>query len=219
MKILKFGGTSVETPERIFQVIHILERYIKKEEEICAVFSAFAGVTDRLIETGKMAEKGDINYIELLKSLKERHINTADTLTGHTGSIFSVIDNMFQELGNVLHGVYLIKELSPRTLDFIMSFGERLSASIISEALQTAHIENEYLDARPVIKTDNNFGNGKVNQELTDTLIKDYFQSHRKLQIITGFIASTEHNETTTLGRGGLTTVHPYLHRPLEQRK
>ncbi len=203
MKILKFGGTSVETPEKIFQVIHILERYLKKKEEICVVFSAFSGVTDRLIETGKMAEKGDINYIELLKNLKERHINTADILTGHTCPIFSIIDDMFQELANVLHGVYLIKELSPRTLDFIMSFGERLSASIISEALNVIHIENEYLDARAVIKTDNNFGNGKVNQELTGTLIKDYFQSHRKLQIITGFIASTEHNETTTLGRGG----------------
>ncbi len=203
MKVLKFGGTSVETPEKIFQVLHILERYLKKEEEICAVFSAFAGVTDRLIETGKMAEKEDINYITLLKTLKERHINTAVTLTGHAGSIFSLIDNMFQELENVLHGVYLIKELSPRTLDFIMSFGERLSTSIISEALNSILIENEYVDARTVIKTDNNFGNGKVNQELTCELIKNYFQSHKKLQIITGFIASTEHNETTTLGRGG----------------
>lgn len=205
MKILKFGGTSVDTPERILHVIHIIETYLKKEKEICAVFSAFSGVTDRLIEIGKMAEKGDINYIELLKTLKERHVNTAGILMNKesNSSIFSVINTMFQELGNVLHGVYLIKELSPRTLDFIMSFGERLSASIISEALNVLHIENEYLDAGLVIKTDNNFGNGKVNQELTYNLIKDYFHSHRKLQIITGFIASTEHNEITTLGRGG----------------
>ncbi|MEQ8173157.1 MAG: aspartate kinase, partial [Candidatus Eremiobacterota bacterium] len=63
MKILKFGGTSVETPEKILQVLHILKRYLKKEEEICAVFSAFSGVTDKLIETGRMAETGDIKYI------------------------------------------------------------------------------------------------------------------------------------------------------------
>src|SRR5690606_3052534 len=107
------------------------------------------------------------------------------------------------ELEDVLHGVYLVKELSLRTLDFIMSFGERFSAYIISEAMKDKNIDCAYLDSRIVIKTDENFGSTTVDFDLTNDAIKRHYINNNSLQVITGFIGSTVNDETTTLGRGG----------------
>src|SRR5690606_23764937 len=95
------------------------------------------------------------------------------------------------------------KERTPRTLDYIMSFGERLSAFIIAEAMKDQDIAAEYLDARTLIATDNHFGSAKVNFEVTNPRITSHFTSHTAVQVITGFIAAAETGETTTLGRSG----------------
>jgi len=118
-------------------------------------------------------------------------------------SILAQVKIQINELEDVLHGIYLVKERTPRTLDYIMSFGERLAAYIISEAFIDKGFSVEFLDARKVIRTDNQFGYAKVDFEITNKLIRDHFKHHTDVQIITGFVATSESGETTTLGRSG----------------
>ncbi len=205
MKILKFGGSSVGSSEKIKNVIDIIASIIKKETKTAVVFSAFQGITDELIRISKLASTGNTKYQELFGNLEQRHLSTAKDLISvkKQSNILANIKLNLNELEDVIHGVFLIKELSPRTLDFILSFGERLSAYIIANALQDRGIPSEYLDSRELVRTDNSFGNAKVDFEVTTKRIKNYFRSHKKLQVITGFIGYTVNNETTTLGRGG----------------
>ncbi len=201
MKILKFGGSSVKDAERIKIVISIVNK-LREQEPIAVVVSALGGITDQLIETAKKAERGDDTYKEGLAEIHQRHLETIDQLiTDPTKNAETRerTEKKLKELKDQLHGVFLIKELSTKGLDFVSAFGERLSAYIISQAFHDA----EYLDARKIIKTDKNFGSAMVDFEKTNDLIKQYFDSHQKLQIVTGFISSTIDNETITLGRGG----------------
>ena len=203
MKILKFGGSSVANPARIQAVIEIVKPYL--EGEAAVVFSAFGGVTDALIQISTLALEGDLEYKKKLEVLEKRHLDAVRELIDiqRQSSILAQVKIKINELEDVLHGVYLVKERTPRTLDYIMSFGERLSAYIISEAFHARGVHAEYLDARTVIRTDNNFGYAKVDFETTHKLIRDHFKHHQDLQIITGFIATAESGETTTLGRSG----------------
>jgi len=205
MKILKFGGSSVASAERIKNVIEIVKTSLKKEKNIAVVFSAYQTVTDKLIATSHLAAKGNPIYLENLKELENKHLSIAKELisVSKQSSVIANIKFQLNELDDILHGVFLIKELSLKTLDYILSFGERLSAYTISEALIDTKIPANFLDTRQLIKTDAQFGNARVNFELTNKNIQKYFAANKKLQIATGFIASTLENETTTLGRGG----------------
>ncbi|HSZ26527.1 MAG TPA: bifunctional aspartate kinase/homoserine dehydrogenase I [Cytophagaceae bacterium] len=205
MKVLKFGGTSVGSVESIKQVGEILLQN-KKEKRSCAVvFSAMSGITNLLIETGKKASQSDVSYKEGLRAIEQKHIQTIKGLIDVKvqSRVVAYCKNLTNELEDLLHGVYLLKELSPRTLDLIVSFGERFSTYIMCELLTQLGINAEMLDARKVIQTDNQFGAAKVDFKSTDKNIREYFKEHKALQVITGFIASTEKGETTTLGRGG----------------
>jgi aspartokinase/homoserine dehydrogenase 1 len=205
MKVLKFGGTSVGTVESINQVIQIIKENLDEGRKIAVVYSAMGGVTNRLIEIGKMASQSDPEYSEQLRSVEERHFNAVRGLIdvkNQSGAIAKV-KGLFNELEDLLRGVSLIKELSMRTLDLIVSFGERLSTTIITETLKNRGIDAEFLDARKVIKTNDVFGYADVNFELTNELIRKYFAQTNRLQCITGFIGSTIDGVTTTLGRGG----------------
>ncbi|MBA4057479.1 MAG: bifunctional aspartate kinase/homoserine dehydrogenase I, partial [Marivirga sp.] len=203
MKVMKFGGSSVATPARIQSVIEIVKPYLLKE--VVVVFSAFGGVTDTLIQISKLALEGHNDYKAKLADLEKRHLDTVRELIDiqRQSGILAQVKFMINELEDVLHGVYLVKERTPRTLDYVMSFGERLSAYIISEAFRDSGHAAEFLDARKVIRTDNHFGYAKVDFEVTNKLIKDYFKHHQDVQIITGFVATSESGETTTLGRSG----------------
>lgn len=206
MKVLKFGGSSVGNAERVDQVINILiERYINKKQKIAVVFSAFQGVTDKLIEIGKLAFKRRVDYKTELEKLIDLHYDAAFKLNpvNKHEQIADVLEPLFDELKEVLHGVFLVKELSPRTLDYIVSFGEVLSCSIISLTMQNRGIDSEFLNAGKVIKTDSSFGNANVDFKSTNNNIVKYFGKHKKIQIVTGFIATTVHGEISTLGRGG----------------
>jgi aspartokinase/homoserine dehydrogenase 1 len=144
-------------------------------------------------------------YLNEFKKLKERHFTIVDELLSsriHTQTEASV-NMLLSDLEEILKGVYLVKELSAKTLDFIQSFGEMLSNIIISYAFLENKVDNDFLDARRVIKSDNNFGTAHVLMDITNKNIKEYFSQNKKFQVITGFIASTLDNETTTLGRGG----------------
>jgi aspartokinase/homoserine dehydrogenase 1 len=205
MKILKFGGSSIRDAERIKNVIDIVNNESKNNNIVGVVFSAFQGITDDLLNVSRMAADRNELYLNELSKIKERHIKTtaellsAKTLIKTEASVINLLD----ELGEILKGVYLIKELSLKTLDLVLSFGELLSNTIISFAFLDNKIENELLDARDIIVTDRNFGSARVLFDKTDINIKNYFKDHKKIQIITGFIAATLQKETATLGRGG----------------
>lgn len=204
MIILKFGGSSVGTPERIENVIKILKSY--QGTTIAVVFSAFQTVTDNLIKLGDLAKSGDKAYLSLLEEVKQKHNDAVCSLIAKSKRKRSLgyVTALFNNLSEMLKGVYLLKELTPRTHDYLTSFGERLSCYIISETLNKRGIKSEFLKASNLVKTDSNFTYARVDFENTDRNIRQYFKEHSdKIQIITGFIASNEEGEITTLGRGG----------------
>lgn len=204
MNILKFGGSSVANPSRIKSVIDIIIPFSQKEK-MAVVFSAFGGVTDILISLSTWALEGKSEYKEQLQALEHRHLDAVRELIGiqRQSSVIANVKYTINELEDVLHGVYLVKERTARTLDYIMSFGERLSAFIIAEAIKQRGLDIEFLDARKVIRTDNHFGHARVDFTTTNQLIQDYFKTHHPIQVITGFIGSSETGETTTIGRSG----------------
>ncbi|MFK7950441.1 MAG: bifunctional aspartate kinase/homoserine dehydrogenase I [Saprospiraceae bacterium] len=205
MKVLKFGGSSVATPQRILSIVEILKDYNQQEEKFAVVFSAFGGVTDMLLNMSRKAEQGDISYLDDLENFKARHIEAITLLL--SGELFAeaekAVEVGFRELEDLLHGIFLLQEASVRSMDYVVSFGERNSAFIVSKTLETHGLNAEYLDARKVIKTDKTFSAAKVDFDVTNQNIQEYFEKNTAIQIITGFISSTEEGLTTTLGRGG----------------
>lgn len=176
-----------------------------RQEPVAVVVSACGGVTDALIQVSKQAAQGDETYKQSLQELKELHQFTAESLIASDRLKASQqwLHDRFSELDNSLQGLYLLKELSKRSLDSIMSFGERLSAYIISEAIKPTIPTAVFVDARTLIVTDHNYGNARVDYKKTNDHIHAYFSSNSTLPIITGFIASSNDGDTTTLGRGG----------------
>lgn len=204
MKVLKFGGTSVKNAENIAKVISITQKKLEKDK-ILVVVSALGGVTNLLIEAGEKASTGDSTYATVLKDIETRHIETIKGLitSSKQDQVIGEVKNTLNELSNLLHGIYLIREFSLRSYDLVVSFGERLSAFIVSEAFKEKNIRSSFVDARDVVKTDKNFGHAKVNFEATNKLIKEKIGNCDQLYVATGFIGSTKENETTTIGRGG----------------
>ncbi len=205
MKVLKFGGTSVGSSESIKLAVGIIKQYIDQNQDIAVVVSAMSGVTNTLIETGDLAAGNDERYIENLKNLENKHFQTVKELLKikNQSSILAQVKKLTNELEELMHGVYLLKEISPRTLDLILSFGERLSCHIMNAYAQQEGLNSELLDARKLIKTDDRFGKARVKKDLTFQNIQEYFKENKETHIITGFVSSTEKGETTTLGRGG----------------
>ncbi len=205
MKVLKFGGSSVGSAETIEKVIEIIRS--SSETETCAVvLSAMQGTTDDLIAAGRAAERGDDGYIEILSNISARHLNAIRELfhDGQTLAITDFVESTIKELGDIFEGVRLVRELSPKTLDRILSFGEIVSTRMVSARMIESGIENEWKDSRLVIRTDSNHGFGAVDFAETNTRIKAHFDSFEsKLHIFPGFIASDAGGYTTTLGRGG----------------
>ncbi|MDX5338972.1 MAG: bifunctional aspartate kinase/homoserine dehydrogenase I [Cyclobacteriaceae bacterium] len=204
MKIIKFGGSSVANPDNIQKVFSILKEKLA-QHEIAVVFSAFGGVTESLLTIARQAREGDQSYRDLLQTLEEKHLDIVRQLIAvqNHSSVMTYVKVRFKELEDLFHGIYLIKENSLRTLDYVASFGERLSAFILAEALAGKGIKTQFVDAREVIRTNDRFGQARVDYEITNALIKDYFAKNEGVKVITGFIASTSKGETTTLGRSG----------------
>ena len=205
MKVLKFGGSSVAKPERIKSVIDIIQEYYKRGEQFTIVFSAFGGITDSLISMSQMAASGKDDYIKEFDSFSARHKSAAEELLSgeYLKSVLSILEENNIVLKNLLHGILLLREASPRTMDYVLSFGERSSALIISYAFQQNGINARFLDARKLIKTDSTFGSAKVDFEMSYANIKEHYANNPEVQIVTGFISSAKGGLTTTLGRGG----------------
>jgi aspartokinase/homoserine dehydrogenase 1 len=204
MKVLKFGGSSVGSVESIRSLLNILEAE-QQHGNAVVVLSAFSGVTNQLIAIAEQARQ-EQDFAADLKLIENRHYDVVRALlpVAAQNPVFSKLTIYFNQLEDILQSVSTLKELSLQTMDLILSYGERCSTFTIS------HIAKQYfpnvlaVDGSEYIKTDNEFGNARVNQQLTDLLIQDFYASNQEsLLIVTGFISSTEDGRITTLGRGG----------------
>jgi aspartokinase/homoserine dehydrogenase 1 len=198
MKVLKFGGTSVGSPERIRGVIKIIESQVSS---CVVVVSAFQGVTDELKQICELASGRKEEYKAILGKSITKHEDFAKQLLTKTRQkiILEKISEIFADLQETLNGIWLLRELSKHSLDKVLGTGEILSSLIISNSIKNCLL----LDSRSFIKTDSNFGFANVDFVKTDCLVKKSFSNPVSHIIVPGFIASNMNNETTTLGRGG----------------
>ena len=205
MKVLKFGGTSVANAQNIKLVLDIVKKQAK-QDQLIVVVSALSKVTDLLQLASQKAASNDESYKEIVAEIEKKHLDTLKDFipVSEQSSLLSHIKRIINHLETLLDGCFLLGELSARTADTILSFGELLSSYIISEALKQNLKNSSYKDSRELIKTNNNFGKAAVNFEITNQLIVDYFTSNESpVVIMPGFIASSIDGIITTLGRGG----------------
>ena len=205
MQVLKFGGSSVANAENINKVISIVLDSIKREPTILVV-SALGGITDSLLHAGKLAAEADEQYKVLIKEMETRHLDTIRQLLPiqQQSATLSLAKQQFNTLEGICDGVFLLGELSPRTKDRIVSFGEILSSLIISASFHSLQISQHWVDTRELILTNDNHGNAAVHFDITDSNIKEYINAHHfQLYVVPGFIAGDANHHTTTLGRGG----------------
>jgi aspartokinase/homoserine dehydrogenase 1 len=198
MKVLKFGGTSVGSPERIREVIRI----VRSQDNPCVVVvSAFSGITDELKHISELAARRDDTFIGRFDKLIMKHKDYAKQLITATGltPVYEGIENIASDLKETLDGIYLLRESNKRALDTVLSAGELFSSLIIKTLLENSI----YLDSRRIIKTDRNFGFANVDFNLTNELIRKNIDHQNRFIVMPGFIASSHEGETTTLGRGG----------------
>ncbi len=205
MRVLKFGGSSVSSADRIKGVMQIVQNKYNISPSVAVVVSALGGVTDTLMGIARQAARGDGAYQDIFTQLQKRHLDLATALISPSrlASAHEHIKTTIKELEDALRGIALVWEVSKRTMDYVLSFGERLSAYIIAESLKETIPSAIYVDARDLITTDRHFGSAHVLYERTYRTIKDRLPKGPSLPIITGFIGATEAQETTTLGRGG----------------
>ena len=205
MKVLKFGGTSVANAQNIKLVLDIVVNKAK-EEKLIVVVSAFSKITDLLQLASQKAAAGDESFKEILADLETKHLDALKELipVSEQSSLLSHIKRIINHLETLLDGCYLLGELSPRTSDTILSFGELLSSYIIAEALKQKLKNSSYKDSRELIKTNNSFGKAVVNFDVSNKLIVDFFASNEnQVVVMPGFIAASLDGINTTLGRGG----------------
>ena len=200
MKVMKFGGTSVGSVDSILSVKRIVEA---QQEPVIVVVSALGGITDQLIRTGKMAVEGDPLYQKSFWEIAQRHedmINAVIEDGKVRRALLAIVHDLLEELRSIYQGVYLIHDLSPKTLAAIVSYGERISSRIVAALVKDA----EWYDSRSFIKTEVKGGKNCLATELTNRLVKDNWQTIPKVSLVGGFISSdAESGEVTNLGRGG----------------
>ncbi|PKP13122.1 MAG: bifunctional aspartate kinase/homoserine dehydrogenase I [Bacteroidetes bacterium HGW-Bacteroidetes-3] len=205
MKVLKFGGSSVATSENINKAITIIKDSTYNSKVIVVV-SALGGITDVLLEAGNLARNGDENYKIQFKLIEERHLKVIRELVpvSNQSGVLGHVKKMLNKLEATLEGVYLINELSAKTSDKIVSFGELLSSFIIVEAMKNKGLDAELKNAQELIVTDENFSNAVVKFNQTNQNIESFFsKNEHQIVVLPGFVSKTENGEPTTLGRGG----------------
>lgn len=199
MKVLKFGGTSVGSVESILCLKRIVE---SEKQQVVVVVSALSGITDKLIETAKLAVNGNEHYLEEYEMIVERHKTMVDSIIPKDKAVIlnKTIDGLLAELRSIYNGVYLIRDLSEKTQAAIVSYGERLSSNIVATLIDGA----KWFDAREFIKTERKHGKHILDSELTSQLVCNTFSHCPKISLVPGFISSDKQSgETTNLGRGG----------------
>ena len=205
MQVLKFGGTSVANAANINKVIAIVKEKIKKDKTIVVV-SALGGVTDILLQAAADAAAGAETYKEKLSIVEQRHLEAVKQLipVATQSALLSLVKKSCNEIEDICNGIFLLRELTPRSKDRLASYGEWLSSQIIAAAFQVAGTAAVWKDSRELILTDSGFTAAEVNVEGTGKKIRDYFAlAADDLFILPGFIAADKNGVTTTLGRGG----------------
>ena len=202
MKVLKFGGTSVGSVNSILSLKRIVEAESRRTP-VVVVVSALGGITDKLIATSQLALKGDESYKDEFQAMVDRHhrmIATIITEPDARMQLLTTIDTLFEQLKSIFFGVYLIHDLSQKTLDAIVSYGERLSSHIVAVLVKGA----KWYDARPMIKTFRKNGRHTLDSELTNRLVRETFTELPQVSLVPGFISmDRDTGEITNLGRGG----------------
>ncbi|MBO4641935.1 MAG: bifunctional aspartate kinase/homoserine dehydrogenase I [Bacteroidaceae bacterium] len=200
MKVLKFGGTSVGSVDSILNVKKIVET---QSESLIVVVSALGGITDKLIKTSHMAVEGDPLYQKSFGEIAERHeemINAVIPDGKQKDTLMVVVKSLLEELRSIYQGVYLIHDLSPKTLAAIVSYGERISSIILTTLIRGA----EWFDSRKFIKTETKSGRTSLSTELTYKLVRETWKTIPQISIVGGFISTDAvSGEVTNLGRGG----------------
>lgn len=202
MKVLKFGGTSVGSVESILSLKAIVEKEAQ-EQPIIVVVSALGGITDKLIATSVLAQKGDEAWKDEFQTMVERHHKMIDTIITDPRKreqLFNIVDSLFEQLRSIYFGVYLIHDLSKKTQDAIVSYGERLSSNIVATLVQGA----KWYDSREFIKTMRKNHKNTLDSELTNRLVRRTFSDLQRISLVPGFISKDrDTDEITNLGRGG----------------
>ena len=200
MKVLKFGGSSVGSAESILSVKRIVEA---QTEPVIVVVSALGGITDQLIRTSQLAVNGDVAYLTSYAEMSQRHHSMIDAVIPAGPSREALIRNVdahLEELRSIFQGVYLIRDLSPKTQAAIVSYGERLSSRIVATLIDGAQL----YDSRQFIKTEVKGGRSLLASELTNRLVRETWKTLPKVSLVPGFISTdAESGEVTNLGRGG----------------
>ncbi len=198
MRVLKFGGASVGSIKNLQQAKKIVESI---NEPVIIVISAVEGITDRLLNTTKLATQGSTSYVSEYHEIVNIHNHLIEVIipTSLQESTLKEVAELHDELKNILKGVFLIKDLTPKTENVIVSYGERISSLFISKFMDA-----ELYDSRKFIKTNRFFGKTNINLELSSRLIKETFSGFSGRAVVPGFIATaSDSEEVTNLGRGG----------------
>lgn len=202
MKVLKFGGTSVGSVESILSLKNIVMNEAR-EQSVIVVVSALGGITDKLIETSRLALAGDERYREEFEAIVDRHHKMIDTIITDTKDreqLFSTVDSLLEQLRSIYFGVFLIHDLSKKTEDAIVAYGERLSSNIVATLIKGA----KWFDSRTFIKTENKQGKHLLDADTTNRLVRQTFADLPRISLVPGFISKDrDSGETTNLGRGG----------------
>ena len=216
--VAKFGGTSVGTPERVRRAVELAMAEGAVEgasggPRRVVVSSAFGGVTDRLLDAVAAAVGRTGEHRAILAEVRQRHAEALDALAGADGvaggpdraAVAATLDALFTEVGELLYGVYLLRECTPRFRDAIVSAGERASVPIVAAAFRQAGHAAVALDATAFVRTDDAWGEAAVDFETTGDLVRAAFAEvpPDAVAVVTGFVASTADGVTTTLGRSG----------------
>ncbi len=202
MKVLKFGGTSVGSVESILSLKAIVENEAKKQP-IVVVVSALGGITDKLLQTSRLAVAGDEEWKAEYEAIVDRHHQMIDTIITNTIDrevLFKEVDALLEQLRSIYFGVYLIHDLSQKTQNAIVSYGERISSKIVATLVRGA----KWFESRDFIKTVYKNNKHVLHSELTAELVQAAFKNLPRVSIVPGFISSDRNTgETTNLGRGG----------------
>jgi len=205
MQVLKFGGTSVASAENIRKSLAIVAT-AAAQSPVVMVVSALGGTTDLLIGAGRAAAAGNTAYRDTLARLTERHATAAqDLLAGaEQHEKLAAIAPQFAELQTLCDGIFALGELSNRTLDRLMSYGELLSSRLITAAAKALGLSAGWADTRQLIRTNSRFGSAEVDLAITTRQVADLRDaSPAHIWVVPGFIGADAHGVTTTLGRGG----------------
>jgi aspartokinase/homoserine dehydrogenase 1 len=205
MQVLKFGGTSVASAENIRKSLTIAAKAAEKSPVVMVV-SALGGTTDILIGAGRAAAAADAGYRDTLAQLHERHRTAAQELLADAAQHekLAAIAAQFGEIQTLCDGIFALGELSHRTLDRLMSYGELLSSRLIAAAAKAQGLPAGWADARQLIRTNSRFGAAEVDMAVTTKQVADMKDStDHQIWVVPGFIGADANGTTTTLGRGG----------------